>query len=207
VETMKDSTELMKACFTVLNFTREKEPDMFNIGDKVVCIRPLNTLSGNIVYTICEIEEEYVTVEGSSNFWHRSRFQKHAEQPSLANTKINVQAYADNYGLTLEQAHGEVQQFAFDSGYKWCTGERAICVVDSYGLFFSADKSFSKTGDPYYFQYGTTEKEITLSRTIQHAISFVEPPVKERERVTLNGKEYYKDELEKALSLIKPVSE
>lgn len=120
-----------------------------------------------------------------------------AEQEfSLKNVKINVQKYADDNGLTLAQAHKEVQEWLFAHNYGWEYDLKNAYSLNEKHLFTDSFKSgvitHSSEEDPFE---NHRNKEITLQRTVAVTLtpSFVESPAAEAmEYVELGGKRYVK---------------
>ena len=132
------------------------------------------------------------------------------EQPfSLSNTKINVQKYADKNGITLKQAHEEIQPWLFEQGCDWGEGDKNISCTFAQWLNVGVLKIYPSTYITWSSSDYHTAKEITLSRkvTVELTPSFVEVEEPAVEYVELGGKKYIKKELEEALSKIKAVEE
>lgn len=132
------------------------------------------------------------------------------EQPfPLANTKINVQKYADKNGITLKQAHEEIQPWLFEQGYSWnYTGSKEV-HTDRGRFLYCYDCSGVTHDDSAEYFVEHANKEITLSRkvTVELTPSFVESEKPAVEYVELGGKKYIKKELEEVLSKINAVEE
>lgn len=122
----------------------------------------------------------------------------------LANTKINVQKYADDNGLTLSAAHKEVQEWLFGQGYEWCFNKKEVSFTHGKWLEMGIDSSSGITWADDGEEAMGDCKEITLQRTVAVTLtpSFVEEAV---EYVELGGRKYVKADLEEALSKIRPV--
>ena len=132
------------------------------------------------------------------------------EQPfSLSNTKINVQKYADENGITLKQAHEEIQTWLFEQGYSWDYTRNKEVHTDCGRFLYCYDCSGVTHDNSAEYFVKHENKEITLSRkmTVEFTPSFVEPEKPSMEYVELGGKKYIKKELEEALSKIKAVEE
>ena len=145
---------------------------------------------------------------GTEDRWISARYIEPAEQPfPLANTKINVQKYAEENGISLEQAHQEIQPWLFEQGYSWCK-EVHVRFTNSSHLYAEEDSVLAYGHNDQFFS-ADDGKEITLSRkvTVELTPSFVEVEEPAVEYVELGGKRYVKSELEEALSKIKAVEE
>ena len=114
---------------------------------------------------------------------------------NLANTKINVQKYADTYGLTLEEAHQEVQNWLFEQGYNWGTLGSKILAHDTPDLYVRSGELLHGN-DEHRFSEETIEKEITLLRNVSVSISIAHP----EPSVELDGKQYTKTQILDALA-------
>lgn len=119
-------------------------------------------------------------------------------QPSLANTKIDVQKYADTYGLTLEQAHQEIQPWLFEQGFKWRPYGPEVSEVGSTYMYINSDKYLTQSPqkDSYYFHFSNDNKEITLLRNVSVSLSIAHP----EPSVEIDGKQYTKAQLLEALA-------
>lgn len=136
---------------------------------------------------------------------------KTEQEFSLKNVKINVQKYADDNGITLAQAHKEVQEWLFGHGYGWEHDLKKCCSINEKYLFTDSFKSgfITHNSEEDHFE-NHRNKEITLQRTVAVTLTpaFVETPVEEViEYVELGGRKYVKKDLEEALSKIKAVEE
>jgi hypothetical protein len=94
-----------------------------------------------------------------------------------------------------EQHSRDIQEWLFSLGYSW-PAERLLDNLDKPHIYVSEEGYLSWDDDEEYFN--TCENtEVTLEVTKQYHWSIVDKP--ERETVELNGKTYYKEELEEAL--------
>lgn len=113
----------------------------------------------------------------------------------LHNCKINVQAYAEQYKISLEEAYSEIQQYLFDNGCLW------IGDVTTHSMF-GLDKKHLYTRNEKVIRYGSdahtfdkdTRQEVTFSRRISLTPQLVSPVF-----VEYNGKKYDKKLFEKAI--------
>src|SRR5690606_16449290 len=91
-----------------------------------------------------------------------------------------------------------VQETAFKEGYRWNGGLQEIKNTNVPFLYLYADYKVIQHGRNEYVFENYSAVEVTL----ESRYHFKEV---EKEVVELNGKRYLKEELEKALSLIKPL--
>jgi len=111
-------------------------------------------------------------------------------QQSLDNTKIDVAAYAKQYGITLEQSHNEIQPWLFEHGYSWTCQEVRLVAGDFIFLYY--DKRITEDCDEEHFRRHSN-KEIFLERNIVLTIK-QEPDV-----IEIDGKKYNKEDVMKAI--------
>lgn len=186
----------------------------FKVGDKVRCIN--GTGSGLKLVSGCEYIVEECDSHGISLcgvpithcFWYTDRFELVEEAPvdakqptfDLRDTKINVKAYAEKNGITLENAHKEIQSWLFENGASWDVyPEHGIRNDEAEALFVNRFLSLS-----YYYEVDLTfyamytEKEITMSRQVVLTPSYVE-----EEFVEFGGKMYNKREFLSAIANVK----
>ena len=112
------------------------------------------------------------------------------ESISLGNTKINVAAYAEQYGITLEHANKEIQDFLFLQGcFAYTPATRAAKAI-----YVGSDKVFTKVypGEFDSFIYAA-EKEVFIERNIVLTIK------READTISFDGKKYIKEEFLKAI--------
>lgn len=110
--------------------------------------------------------------------------------------KIDVQEYATENNISLEQAHNEIQPWLFEHGMSWIHGESHVKNESQHYLFYSG----------FYITVGSNEsyfnaedvKQIFLSRNV-----FVSLSVKEEETVEILGKKYLKSDVEDAMKNVK----
>ena len=122
-------------------------------------------------------EAVWVKCDGSTDdSWVSAQYIEPIEQPfSIANTKINVQKYAEENGITFEAACSEVYEWAVPQGYNW----RNVSPVCTFSFLFTdtfVDKELTYSESRRYFD-DHPNKEITLSRkvTVELTPSLVEP--------------------------------
>lgn len=173
----------------------------FNVGDKVRCINGfssgLKLLKGS-VYVVEECDDNGVSLHGvpsSRCYWDASRFELIEEAPVVAqqptfdlrNTKINVKAYAEKHGLTLDGANKEIQAWLLENTEGWRSGTDEVdigvkCLFVDQNLLVQCDYNLEK-----FNTY--SEKEVTISRQVVLTPSYVE-----EELVEFDGKKYNKRE-------------
>lgn len=120
----------------------------------------------------------------------------------LHNCKINVQAYAEQYKISLEEAHKEIQQYLFDNGCLWI-GEVTTHSMFGLGanyLFVEDNKITHESWSEIWEKQNI--QEVTFSRNISLTPQLVSPvPV----FVECNGKKYDKKLFEKAIDGLEAV--
>ena len=181
----------------------------FKVGDKVRCVEAegcdYEIVEGE-VYTVTDTHEKGVEIGGEFKrlgcFFKPNRFELVEEAPVVAkppafdlrNTKINVKAYAEKYGITLEKAHEEIQSWLFEQGYHWNTLDIPHIGTHAPYLYIRGEELLHGN-DEHRFYVETTEKEITLSRQIVLTPSYVE-----EELVEFDGKKYNEREFLAAIA-------
>jgi glutaredoxin len=171
---------------------------MFKIGDKGVVI---DSLEGDWI----DVDFGDAENDGYAHVHTLYEYEAKIAPPvDLSNKKINVKRYADEQGITLEQAHQEIQGWLFENGCKWISGEKEVSQIDVPYLFIDTNFDITWSNDAHWFEYQSLKKELTFTteRSVKLTPVLVEPPV---ETIELNGKKYDKKELEKALQHIKPL--
>lgn len=118
----------------------------------------------------------------------------------MANKKINVAKYAEQYGITLKQAHVEIQNWLFEQGCVWYRQlQQAPMYLFAASLLVDNDKGISSVcADSNYFEQHKS-KEITLSRKI------VLTPSAVQDTIEFEGKTYNKDAFLKAIGQLEEV--
>lgn len=122
------------------------------------------------------------------------------QQPSLANTKIDVQKYADKYGLTLEGAHQEIQPWLFERECNWSSGGNYVNCTFARWIEVGVLERCSPTAITWSSEGYSTAKEITLQRTISVSLSIAPTESHPEHSVELDGKQYTKAQLLEALA-------
>jgi len=122
---------------------------------------------------------------------------------------IDVTEYANNYGLTLDQAHGEIQPMLFESGYNWAYPSYDQKVSSTYAeyLELNMDKEMVITQCPSDL---FTESDYDVEWVLKRDIEFVHEYrniIHEHEYVEINGKRYDRSKLEKALAMLEEADE
>lgn len=186
----------------------------FKKGDKVECVdaNGASYLTVGNIYEVLVVDNSWVYVtddRGVSVYYFHTRFKPAQQLFPLANTKINVQKYAVENGISLEQAHKEIQPWLFEQGYSWNYTRSKEVHTDCGRFLYCYDCSAVTHDDSAEYFVEHANKEITLSRnvTVELTPSFVEVEEPAVEYVELGGKRYVKSELEEALSKIKAVEE
>lgn len=189
----------------------------YKVGDKVIIVDAGGDEASTVgdILTIVRVSK----IKNYPTFYYfkevgyglcQHRLEPYKELVDLSNKKINVMCYADEQGISLEQAHKEIQTWLFENGCRWNDG---AVTLDSgtkdcpYGFLYIDDLTFTKSDHNAYKYYKaqTGYQEITFmaERSVKLTPTLVEPPV---ETIELNGKKYNKSELEKALQHIKPLA-
>ena len=119
---------------------------------------------------------------------------------------INITEYANKYGLSLVQAHEEVQPFLFGLGYNWESPSYNKKVVlwfaDYLELHMEKDWTITQCSSDSFVEDDYDYKwEIERTVTLRYLHRFIEH-AQEIEYVEFNGKQYEKAKLEQALKLI-----
>ena len=122
---------------------------------------------------------------------------------------INVTEYANNYGLTLDQAHGEIQPFLFRCGYKWahpsCDQKVSFTYAEYLELNIEKKLAITQCSSDLF-----TESDYDVEWALKRNIEFVHEYrniIHEHEYVEINGKRYDRSKLEKALAMLEEADE
>jgi hypothetical protein len=124
-----------------------------------------------------------------------------AKEELPSSFKIDVQAYADENNISLEQAHNEIQPWLFENGFVWenrkSLPQKEVMYEHATYLFCSSGViTFWSVTD--YFEVRSTQKQIFLSRNVSVSLSG-----KEEETVEILGKKYRKSDVENAMKNVK----
>ena len=122
---------------------------------------------------------------------------------------IDVAKYANTYGLTLEQAHEEIQPMLFECGYNWeySPHDREVSLTYSEYLEVNMDREAVITQCPSeLFTESDYDVEWVLKRNIEFVYEY-RNIIHEHEYVEINGKRYDKSKLEKALAMLEEADE
>ena len=112
--------------------------------------------------------------------------------------KIDVQAYATENNISLEQAHNEIQPWLFEQGYTH-SGRKVVSGENLAYLICDSDGTIQTSDDKLVFSFNRAlAKQIFLSRNV-----FVSLSVKEGETVEILGKKYLKSDVENAMKNVK----
>ena len=182
----------------------------YKIGDKLVCMcndRVEFGIKLGDIFTVESVGENTVAICSSKigSAWDFTTFPNdfklYKGEPVFKTDEkyyINVQKYALYAGITLKQAHEEIQKWLHDSGIWWGVyydstprnvGAYFLCITDAKYLGWTDSMSFC-------IDKGYTEVELTRKQSVE-----LTPEIKE-DLVEFNGKKYSKDKLAKALKLI-----
>lgn len=174
----------------------------FKVGDKVRCVEAedcdYEIVEGE-VYTVTDTHEKGVEIGGEFKrlgcFFKPNRFELVEEACVIAkqttfdlrNTKINVKAYAEKHGLTLDGANKEIQAWLLENTEGWRSGTAEVdigvkCLFVDQSLLMQCDYNLD-----LFNTY--SEKEVTISRQVVLTPSYVE-----EELVEFDGKKYNKQE-------------
>ena len=127
----------------------------------------------------------------------------------MKKTYIDVAKYANKYGLTLEQAHEEIQPMLFECGYNWAyfSYDREVFFTSSEYLELNMDKEMVITQcSSELFTESKYDVEWVLKRNIEFVYEY-RNIIHETEYVEINGKRYDKSKLEKALAMLEEADE
>lgn len=122
---------------------------------------------------------------------------------------IDVTEYANNYGLTLDQAHGEIQPFLFKCGYNWAypSYDQKVSFTYAEYLELNIGKNLVITQcSSERFTDSDYDEEWVLKRNIDFVYE-CRNITHEPEYVKINGKRYDKSKLEKALAMLEEADE
>ena len=141
------------------------------VGDMVKCID--NTGVPDLVvgkdYLVVDVPNIHIIVENGE---HQDdcflcyRFEPVEQHFPLANTKINVQKYADKNGITLKQAHEEIQPWLFEQGYSWSYTRDKEVHTDCGRFLYCYDCSGVTHDNSAEYFVKHENKEITFSRKV-----------------------------------------
>ena len=113
------------------------------------------------------------------------------ESISLDNTKINVAAYAEQYGITLEHANKEIKDFLFLQG---CVAYTPAPWRAAKAIYVGSDKVFTKVYPGEFDSFiDASEKEVFIERNLVLTIK------READTISFDGKKYIKEEFLKAI--------
>lgn len=161
---------------------------------------------GTVCLGMCQLEDGYTWVHWdydgeivSAGDEFLTLIEPSRTQELLSSFKIDVQAYADENNISLEQAHNEIQPWLFENEFTWSslnnTGRLVRCIGNPY--LFCDKHNITHGNVSYYFNVQSTHKQIFLSRNVSVSLS-----VKEEEIVEIMGKKYRKGDVENALKNI-----
>lgn len=122
---------------------------------------------------------------------------------------IDVAKYANDYGLTLDQAHEEIQPMLFECGYNWAhpSYDRKVSLTCSEYLELNMDREMTITQTrSETFIESDYDVEWVLKRNIEF-VYYYRNITHEPEYVKINGKSYDKSKLEKALAMLEEADE
>ena len=122
---------------------------------------------------------------------------------------IDVTEYANNYGLTLDQAHGEIQPFLFRCGYNWAypSYDQKVSFTYAEYLELNIEKKLAITQcSSETFTDSDYDVEWVLKRNIEFVHEY-RNITNEHEYVEINGKRYDRSKLEKALAMLEEADE
>ena len=131
------------------------------------------------------------------------------KEKQVKKTYIDVTKYANNYGLTLKQAHEEIQPMLFECGYNWASHSynRKVSLTYSEYLELNMDKEMTITQtNSETFIESDYDVEWVLKRNIEFVYEY-RNIIHEPEYVEFNGKSYDKSKLEKALAMLEEADE
>lgn len=127
----------------------------------------------------------------------------------MKKTYIDVAKYANNYGLTLKQAHEEIQPMLFECGYNWASPsyDQKVSLTHAEYLELNIEKELAITQcSSETFAESDYDVEWVLKRNIDFVYEY-RNITHEPEYVKINGKSYDKSKLEKALAMLEEADE
>lgn len=140
----------------------------------------------------------------ASEYYANKEQQTNNERTSLDNTKINVQAYAEQYEITLEQANKEIQTWLLSNDCSWANGDTCVLYPEEANFLYVNKRSRGLTltksnaqYEDYFNDYKA--KEIFLERNILLTIK------KEPDTIEIEGKKYLKEEVLKAIEQLEQI--
>lgn len=174
----------------------------FKVGDKVV--RTSRTrdevVVGNIYYVSEIIDSDNMYLVGCSKSYCSDYFElveQKEQEMTFKNMKFDVAAIAKQLNVEHEEASRIIQEALFEQGYVWNNGTNTVIDTDYKQIQAWNDGNFTRSNADY-------ENSDFVFYTIKPTYTIVEAE-EQQEIVELNGKKYNKQELEKALSLLKPI--
>ena len=122
---------------------------------------------------------------------------------------INVVKYANDNGLSLEQAHKEIQPELFKDGYNWkhpsCQNKVVLTFAEYLELQMEERHCITQCSSETFTE-SDYDFEITFVRNVNIAWS-MDRVETTPEYVEFNGKKYEKAKLEQALKLLEDSDE
>lgn len=121
---------------------------------------------------------------------------KQSNDVVLENVKFDMKAIAKELDVPLEAAHYIVQNALFAEGVTWASGHDAVKNTNAPFLTVEEGRlKFAMSSTPQF-------KQLSIKQQLTFYVK--EQP---KEVVEFGGKKYNKEDLEKALALLSPVSE
>ena len=122
---------------------------------------------------------------------------------------IDVTKYANNYGLTMKQAHEEIQPMLFECGYNWGYSpydrKVSLTYAEYLELNMGTDLTITQCSSETF-----TESDYDVEWVLKRNIEFVyeyRNIIREHEYVEINGKSYDKSKLGKVLAMLEEAEE
>lgn len=174
----------------------------FNVGDLIVRTGCSNDfVTKGEVYTVERCINNTVYLEecpwgyDSHNF---ERVEQKEKEMTFKNMKFDVAAIAKQLNVEHEEASHIIQEALFEQGYEpYSAGDRTHGLASNWVFAYS-------NGDVTTGSFVTNRHDENTLHAIKPTYTIVEAG-EQQEVVELNGKKYNKQELEKALSLLKPI--
>lgn len=175
----------------------------FKVGDVVVrTSRTRDEVAIGNIYTISGIvDSENVYLIGCSKSYCSDYFElveQKEKEMTFRNMKFDVAAIAKQLNVEHEEASRIIQEALFEQGYSWKCGEYFV-IDQQQPYLYAYTNNITYGGNSQSFK-----EHPNKLHTIQPTYTIVEAE-EQQEIVELNGKKYNKQELEKALSLLKPI--
>lgn len=174
----------------------------FKVGDLIVRTGCTNDfVTKGEVYTVERCVNNTVYLEECPWGYDSHNFElveQKEKEMTFKNMKFDVAAVAKQLNVEHEEASRIIQEALFEQGYSWAWGEDFV-IEQSHPYLYAYTDNIIYGGNSQRFKEHSNKLH-----TIKTTYAIVEAE-EQQEIVELNGKKYNKQELEKALSLLKPI--